>query len=130
MLIIFATGLTGLYLSILNQKEYSFNMYTGSKSATRNQPANQKLLVIYSDGTAVDFVMNNQFELKMNSSHKFIYDKCGFHAFHELGLIQTLVGSAGKINDYYGPNFKFKPIPGKSLTREGFIFFLLKVFSE
>ena len=98
-------------------------MYTGSKSATRNQPANQKLLVIYSDGTAVDFVMNNQFELKMNSSHKFIYDKCGFHAFHELGLIQTLVGSAGKINDYYGPNFKFKPIPGKSLTREGFIFF-------
>ena len=105
-------------------------MYTGSKSATRNQPANQKLLVIYSDGTAVDFVMNNQFELKMNSSHKFIYNKCGFHAFHELGLIQTLVGSAGKINDYYGPNFKFKPIPGKSLTREGFIFFWLKVFSE
>ena len=60
--------------------------------------------------------MNNQFVLEMIRSHKFLYNKCGFHAFHENGLIQTLVGSAGKSNFYYDYDFKFKQIPGTMLT--------------
>ena len=68
------------------------------KITKNNFPANEKLLVIYSDGSAVDFIMKKTLELKVNRLHKFQYDKCGFHAFHENGHLQTLVGMEHKRN--------------------------------
>ena len=83
------------------------------KPISKNQFAvNQKLLVIYSDGSGVNFVMKENLGLQLIGGHKFQYDKCGFHAFFENGLLQTLVGTAGKLNYYYNSEFKFKQVLG------------------
>ena len=77
-------------------------------------PVFQKLLVIYSDGMAVDFVMKKSLEMKITRSYKFPYNKCGLRAFHENGYFQTLVGNPEKLNVFYTPEFKFKLIQGQS----------------
>ena len=69
-------------------------------------------MVIYSDGMAVDFVMRKSLEMKITRSYKFRFNKCGFHAFHENGYFQTLVGDPEKLNIFYTPEFNFKLIQG------------------
>ena len=86
------------------------------KQITKNKfPANEKLLVIYSDGSAIDFIMKKTLELKVKREYKFQYDKCGFHGFHENGHLQTLVGTQGKLNYYYNSELKFKPVLGNQI---------------
>ena len=86
------------------------------KQITKNKyPTNEKLLVIYSDGSAVDFIVKKTLELKVKREHKFQYDKCGFHGFHENGHLQTLVGTQGKLNYYYNSEFKIKQVLGNQI---------------
>ena len=100
---------------MIDQKspEILFPKIQNEELVSAKHPVYQKLLVIYSDGMAADFVMKKNLEIKITRSHKFPFDKCGFHAFHENGYFQTLVGDHKKLNVFYTPEFNFKLIQGQ-----------------
>ena len=95
-----------------NAPEILFSKFQNETLALAKHPVYQKLLVIYSDGMAVDFIMKKSLEMKITRSYKFRFNKCGFHAFHENGYFQTLVGDPEKLNIFYTPDFNFKLIKG------------------
>ena len=77
-------------------------------------PVVQKLVVVFGDGTTLMLAMKKSFEFNIIQYHKFNYDKNGFFAFDQIDHIQTLVGSAGKLNYMHDYRFNSKKIPGKS----------------
>ena len=93
-----------------------FPTFQNETLLSEKHPVFQKLLVIYSDGMAVDFVMKKSLEMKITRSYKFPYNKCGLRAFHENGYFQTLVGDPKKLNVFYTPEFNFKLIQGQSFS--------------